>query len=237
MSPKRSGALPKRARRCPMRSTVRWKQGHAFRVEPHAVAPAPPMGRVADAGVEIPGVAGEVVWRGPVSHMFVHAGGGLAQNLEPLADRRVGLRRLDPLLPIEQHDVARPRHRRVAHGLDQLAVAAGVRNRRDRRAVAPQRREPGKLGRDRGFAVVALAVHAQGPAPVRSRVIDAIRGVLRQIDHLDACVRRQVVVGKRRRGEFPKMRQLLLVGELVEGLDLVHVAHHPHSSAQAARLT
>jgi hypothetical protein len=32
-------------------------------------------------------------------------------------------------------------------------------------------------------------------------------------------------VGKRRRGEFPKMRQLLLMGELVEGLHVLGFAH------------
>src|SRR5689334_1974940 len=63
--------------------------------------------------------------------------------------------------------------------------------------------------------MVAVAMDAERPAPaVASR--NLVGRVLRQVDHLDGNVRRQIVVGGGRLRRFLQDAELLVVGERVE---------------------
>jgi hypothetical protein len=63
----------------------------------------------------------------------------------------------------------------------------------------------------------------------RARIVDAISGVLRQIDHLHGCAGGQFVMGKGCNGELFETLKLLFVRELLECL------HHRTSLNRSRR--
>ena len=127
------------------------------------------------------------------------------------------LRRLDAALPVEQHDVARARHRRMRRLLDELAVASGDGDRRRHHALRPQRRQPGEFGGDAGLRVIAVAMHAKRPAPARRDVVDAVGGVLGEVDQHGRSRRANLVTLQRVGCELLQTGKLLLVWKRVEG--------------------
>ena len=120
-----------------------------------------------------------------------------------------------PALPLEQHDIARTRHRRVPDLLDQLAVATRYRNRGDHHAVAAAapaaRRAPRRWRSSSGSPRDARA------ARIRRSVGDhLVGGVLREIDELRRLSGLDPVAIERRGGELAEAFELPLMRKIVE---------------------
>ena len=111
--------------------------------------------------------------------MGMHARGRFAEDFE---HRRIVLRRLDAGFPLEQHDMTWPSQGAMGDDLNKLPVDALDRPRRDDRAVVSQCHQPRQFGRDGVLGMVALAMHAQGPALRRGPILDAIGGILRKVN-------------------------------------------------------
>ncbi len=180
-------------------------------IDAHAVTPAAPMRiAVAEARLEIPGQPREPGRPFPLPRMQVHPRRHFAQHLEGtreiLAD--TGLR---ARLPAEQHDVARPRHARVRHLLDDLAVLALDGRGRRHHAGLPQVDQPGKLRGDGSLGMIAVAMDAQRPAPPVG-CFHLVGGVLREVDHLHVEAGGKIVLRGGGNRQFEEQRQLLFVG-------------------------
>ena len=104
----------------------------------------------------------------------------------------------------------------VGDELDQLAIGTGDRSRGHDRAVAAQCGEPCQLGGDGPSAVIALAMHPQGPF-LRSRGgVDAVGGVLRDVDETSLGAGGEVVAVERRGRQKVQPPELLIVRQSIE---------------------
>jgi hypothetical protein len=147
----------------------------------------------------------------PVLGMLVHARGDLAQPLK--RRQQFVLRRLASAHEPRHDGVARVFQFRAAERLDHRAVAGRDRLRRLQPGVAAQRRHPLQLGVDGGIAVIADAMDAQDGLAAALGIVDAIGGVLREVDHCRGRARRQVVEPDRLVGETAEAGQQIVVGE------------------------
>ena len=130
---------------------------------------------VAEAGVEVPGEAGEAFGALPGSRVAVHPGGDRAECLER-SDEGVADAGLGAGFPGEEDEIA------AVVLLDQRAVRARQRDRRGDDAGFAQRLCPGELGGDRLAGVVAFAVHPERARLAVGGAVDAEGGVFGKVD-------------------------------------------------------